>query len=64
MKNIVEEIFEHAKQMGLNQKKIQELTGIKQSMLSRIKNGKQSPTLCTITKIANAVNYDVIKHNL
>lgn len=64
MKNIVKDIFDFADAAGFTQGKIQELTGIKQSMLSRIKNGKQSPTLCTITKIANAVNYDVIKHNL
>jgi transcriptional regulator with XRE-family HTH domain len=48
-------VQEHAKENGITQAKICELTGFKQSNLSRTFSGRFPPTLDTFIAIADAV---------
>jgi ribosome-binding protein aMBF1 (putative translation factor) len=47
------------KQAGLNQTELAEQSGLPQSHISKLENGKHSPTRITLEKIATALNIDV-----
>lgn len=41
----------------ISQYKLQEITGIKQTVIARIEVGKETPKLSTILKILNSLGY-------
>lgn len=51
---IMQMIIDIRQEKGLTQKQLAELAGIEQASLSRIENGKVSPDISTIKKIAGA----------
>lgn len=48
---LVSEIIRIRKARGISQRKLGEMTEIKQSVIARMETGKTSPTLETMTKI-------------
>ena len=47
------------KMRGLSQEKLAELAGLHRTTLGTIENGKTSPTLDSIARIANALNLTI-----
>lgn len=47
-------------QRGLSTTELAEKTGLKQSNISRLENGKYPPNLITIMKLASALNAEVV----
>jgi putative transcriptional regulator len=54
-------LFEFRNSMELSQDKLARLAGIDRKTVNRIENGHFSPSLETITRLANALNCTVIK---
>lgn len=48
---LVGEIIKAREAMGISQKKLEELSGVKQPIIARMEKGKTSPQLDTILKI-------------
>jgi len=55
----VNKIREILKARGLKQEDLQKMTGIDQSTLSKIINGKKEITLTTAKKISSALGYSI-----
>jgi putative transcriptional regulator len=54
-------LFEFRNSMELSQEKLARLAGIDRKTVNRIENGHFSPSLETMTRLANALNCTVIK---
>lgn len=56
---IINEIIKIRKKRGITQKQLANLSGIKQSNISRLENGKVTPSLELIQKIMHSLGYKV-----
>lgn len=52
---LIVEMLNARREKGLTQKKLEELTGIKQPTIAKIENGTTNPSLETILKLVTAV---------
>lgn len=52
---LIAEMLDARRAKGLTQKKLEELTGIKQPTIAKIENGTTNPSLDTILKLVTAV---------
>ena len=48
---LIGELIKARQEKGLSQKKLEELSGVKQPVIARMENGKTSPQLDTILKV-------------
>ena len=48
---IISELIRARKELGISQKKLEELSGVKQPVIARIETGKSIPQLDTLLKI-------------
>lgn len=48
---LIGEIIKAREEMGISQKKLEELSGVRQSVIARLERGNTSPQLDTILKI-------------
>lgn len=48
---IIGEIIKARQEKGMSQKKLEELSGVKQPIIARMENGKTSPQLETVLKV-------------
>ncbi len=48
---LISEIIEARNEKGISQKKLEELSGVKQPVIARLETGKTSPSLSTLLKI-------------
>lgn len=58
-KIIGKRLFKERKKQGMTQERLSELADIDRSALSMLENGKHSPSLESVTKIAHALNYPI-----
>lgn len=49
--SLIGELVKARQEKGISQKKLEELSGVKQPVIARMENGKSSPQLDTILKI-------------
>lgn len=49
--SIIGELIKARKEQGISQKKLEELSGVKQPIIARMENGSTSPQLTTILKV-------------
>jgi predicted transcriptional regulator len=54
-------MVEQQKTLGISQRKLEQLTGIKQSVICRIETGKCIPQLDTLLKLIMHLKLEVIK---
>ncbi len=52
---VIGEIIKARQEMGISQKKLEELSGVKQPVIARIEKGYTSPQLDTILKVLAAL---------
>lgn len=57
--DIAKELIRMRHELGLSQRDLAYIAGIKQPQIARIEAGKQSPRLDTICSIASSVGYSV-----
>ena len=48
---LIGEIAKARKEQGISQKKLEELSGVKQPVIARMENGTSSPNLSTVLKV-------------
>ena len=48
---IISELIRARKELGISQKQLEELSGVKQPVIARIETGKSTPQLDTLLKI-------------
>ena len=48
---IISELIRARKELGISQKQLEELSGVKQPVIARIETGKSTPQLDTLSKI-------------
>lgn len=48
---IINELIRARKEQGISQKKLEELSGVKQPVIARIEKGKSSPNTDTLVKL-------------
>jgi predicted transcriptional regulator len=48
-------IFQARREMGITQKCLEEVSGVKQPVIARVENGKTDPQLSTLLKILGAL---------
>ena len=48
---LVNEMIKIRKELGISQRKLGEMAGVKQSVIARLETGKTSPTLSTMMKL-------------
>ncbi len=53
--SLVGEIITTRKELGLTQKQIEELSGVKQPIIARMEKGTTDPQLSTILKVLNSL---------
>jgi len=49
------EVVKARQERGITQKKLEELSGIRQPVIARMETGRQSPTLDTVMKLLNSL---------
>lgn len=49
--SLIHEIIEARKEKGISQKKLEELSGVKQPVIARMESGTTNPQLSTVMKI-------------
>ena len=52
---LVNEMIKIRKELGISQRKLGEMAGVKQSVIARLETGKTSPTLSTMMKLLCAM---------
>ena len=52
---IIGELIKARNEKGISQKKLEELSGVKQPVIARMENGKTTPNLSTIMKVLAAL---------
>lgn len=57
IKVLIGKITEIRKTAGLSQRQLEEMTGLKQSVIARMELGLTTPKLITVFKILSALNY-------
>ncbi len=57
---IASELVKARGELGISQKELESLTGIKQPMITRIERGNVSPTLLTISKLLRPLGKKLI----
>ncbi|WP_419852830.1 helix-turn-helix domain-containing protein [Actinobacillus pleuropneumoniae] len=48
---LILEIIETPQQLGISQRKLEKLSGVKQSMIARVEKGSVNPSLATVLKL-------------
>jgi DNA-binding XRE family transcriptional regulator len=57
--NIIQAMIDARKKSGLTQKELAEITGIPQSEISRLENGNSNPSLRTLRRLADGMNFKI-----
>ena len=52
---LIGEMIKARNERGLTQKKLEELSGVRQPVIARMETGRQSPTLDTVMKLLNSL---------
>ncbi len=60
---VITDLYELRCSMGISQRKLAEMTGLKQPAIARMEKIETIPRLDTITKVANALGYSLIPVN-
>ena len=57
---IISELIRARKELGISQKQLEELSGVKQPVIARIETGKSTPQLYTLLKILGCLGKTLV----